>query len=180
MDSINRIIYVFIFFVSVVASGATVNLDRQAQVKAAFIFQFRNYVTWPEGHSANEPRSFLISIVGRDKGLLQELEKLAKEKKMNNRPIEVKLFESADRLPKSDIIVVGTRDLETLQGVARKTKGEHTLIVSQAEDFARKGAMINFFIEDERLRFEINLGAVKKADLQISSQLLNLAKLVIE
>jgi hypothetical protein len=171
---------VLLIFLGRTTFSAPIDLDRQAQVKAAFIFQFRNYVTWPEERGGKDAHNFIISIVGRDRVLLQELEILAKEKKMNNRQIEVKGVDAAERLIKSDIIVIATHDLETLLEIVRKTKGDHALIVSQAEEFARKGSMINFYIEDERLRFEINLSAVKKENLQISSQLLNLAKLVNE
>jgi len=157
-----------------------VDLSRQAQVEAAFIYQFRNYITWPDEAGAAETRDFIISIVGNEKILFQELEKLAKTKKMKNRSIEVHSTETISRLQKSDIVIVASKDPELLQDVVRKLKGERTLIVSHADDFAKKGSMINFFVEDDRLRFEINLSAIKKENLQISSQLLNLARLINE
>ncbi len=151
---------------------------QQAQVEAAFIYQFRNYITWPDEAEAAGSRDFVISVVGPESGLFQELEQLAKTKKMKNRSIEVRLVENVSKLSKSDIVIVGSSSLDLLQDVVRKVKGEHALIVSHAEDFAKKGAMINFFLEDDRLRFEINPSAIKKENLQVGSQLLNLARII--
>jgi hypothetical protein len=171
---------IVICFTDSLALGGPVDLIQQAQVEAAFIYQFRNYVTWPNETGTDDSRDFIISIVGNEKGLLQELEKLAKVKKMKNRSIAVRAVETVAKLSKSDIVIVGSNELELLQGVIRKVKGEHTLIVSHSSEFAKKGAMINFFLEDDRLRFEINLNAIKKENLQVGSQLLNLARVINE
>ena len=97
---------------------------------------------------------------------------------MKNRSIEVRAVETVAKLSKSDIVIVGSNDAEILQEVVRKVKGAHTLIVSHSSEFAKKGAMINFFVQDERLRFEINLNAIRKENLQVGSQLLNLARVI--
>jgi len=173
-----RFAFFFVYLLSVTALGGAVDSIQQAQVEAAFIYQFRNYITWPNESEADDSRHFVISIIGRENRLFQELEKLAKTKKMKNRLIEVRAVESVSKIPKSDIVIVGSSDVDLLQDVARKVKGEHTLLVSHAADFAKKGAMINFFLEDDRLRFEINPSAIKKEDLQVGSQLLNLARVI--
>jgi hypothetical protein len=71
-------------------------------------------------------------------------------------------------------------DAVVLRSVSAKLKGSASLIVAHARDFAKLGAMINFYLDDERLRFEINPAALKRENLQAGSQLLNLAKLVGE
>jgi hypothetical protein len=50
--------------------------------------------------------------------------------------------------------------------------------VADQEGFARAGGTANFFRADNRIRFEINPLAAKKAGLKISSRLLRLAKVV--
>jgi hypothetical protein len=52
------------------------------------------------------------------------------------------------------------------------------LAVGESEGFARNGGVINFFVEDKRLRFEINTDAASRARLKVSSRLLRLAVLI--
>ena len=52
------------------------------------------------------------------------------------------------------------------------------LVVGDSPGLAEKGAIINFVIEDNKVRFEVNPQAARQAHLQISSKLLRLAKLV--
>ena len=50
------------------------------------------------------------------------------------------------------------------------------LTVGQAGDFIRAGGILGFFLQDGRLRFEINPEAAQRVGLRISSRLLMLAK----
>jgi hypothetical protein len=51
--------------------------------------------------------------------------------------------------------------------------------VGESENFVQQGGMIGFFLEDNKVRFEINLDAAERARLKISARLLALAKTVI-
>jgi hypothetical protein len=51
------------------------------------------------------------------------------------------------------------------------------LTISEIEGFTQSGGIINFYIEESKIRFEINVGAAEKAGLKISSKLLKLAKI---
>ena len=62
--------------------------------------------------------------------------------------------------------------------VLNALNGASTLTVGESPNFARDGGMINFVLENQRVRFEINLGAAKRARLRISSKLLSLARIV--
>jgi hypothetical protein len=52
------------------------------------------------------------------------------------------------------------------------------LTVSEVEEFAARGGVINFVLVDNRVRFEINPGAAKRSGLKISSELLRLGRIV--
>ena len=57
-------------------------------------------------------------------------------------------------------------------------KGLPVLTIGEMPDFARRGGIINFIMEDNKVRFEVNVDAAKQADMNISSRLLALAKIV--
>jgi len=52
------------------------------------------------------------------------------------------------------------------------------LTVSDAPDFLKRGGMIKFVLDSNRVRFEINLAAAKTAGLNLSSELLRVATAV--
>jgi hypothetical protein len=52
------------------------------------------------------------------------------------------------------------------------------LIVGESQGFALRGAVVNFYVETNKIRFEINVDAALRHHLKISSKLLALAKIV--
>jgi len=54
------------------------------------------------------------------------------------------------------------------------------LIVGETDHFASHGGCIGFFIDSNKVRFEINVDAAKRAELDVSSQVLKLARIVKE
>jgi hypothetical protein len=67
---------------------------------------------------------------------------------------------------------------ERLKAVIAKAKGVLPVIITEQEGLARKGAVINFYLQEKRIRFEINPAAAKRAGVQISSKLLKIGKIV--
>lgn len=153
------------------SSEAGSHLDSTHKLETAFIFQFTNYIEWPE----TDAGPFVISLLGDD-GLLPDLEELAKKKLVKGREIIVLFARDPSQLKASHIIVVHTDDEELLRLAVKRNNG--ALIVSHSEGFAEKGAMINFFEDAERLRFEINRRAIEGQKLVVSSQLLKLARII--
>ena len=54
------------------------------------------------------------------------------------------------------------------------------LTVSDIDRFAERGGIINFYKENNKVRFKINLNAAERAGTKISSQLLRLGTIVRE
>jgi len=59
-------------------------------------------------------------------------------------------------------------------------KDSSVLTVSEMEQFARNRGMIQFIMQENRARFEINADAAKRAGLKISSKLLKLSRVVAD
>ncbi len=52
------------------------------------------------------------------------------------------------------------------------------LLVGEKSDFINRGGVINFFLEGDKLRFEVSIDNAQRRGVQISSRLLRLAKIV--
>ena len=151
--------------------------EREYQLKAAFLFNFIRYTTWPAKAFEREEDPIIVTIVGKDP-FEEQIDKLFKGKELNGRSIVIR---RSTKVPdKVDTHVVFATGLETedwvkLQKLFHKRS---TLIVGERLDVTKKGAQCNFFIEDGKVRFEINTDNLDIAQLRMSSQLLKLARIV--
>lgn len=164
---------VFLVLAGTFAPGA--DSAPEEKLKTAFIFQFAKYIEWPD---EKDETSFSISLVGASP-MWKFLQELAAEKRIREKPIELRNVTSVLDLPKSNVVILSAAEGESISQILRKTKGSHALTVGHGDGLAEKGVMINFFITEEgKLRFEINRAAAEAEGLVISSQLLKLAKII--
>jgi hypothetical protein len=146
------------------------------QLQAAYIYQFTNYIDWPN-ETSDSTQPFIIAILG-DSPVADELEKLAKVKQIKGRTIQVQKHVSLETLKKPQILVL-SREIPSERDVVLKfcaTKG--ILTISHSPEAAENGIMINFFTEEGKLRYEVNRKAFEKEKFRVSSQLLKLARIV--
>jgi hypothetical protein len=76
------------------------------------------------------------------------------------------------------ILFISSYEKRHIQEILKSIKGLNILTIGDTDGFARKGIVINFYTEGQKIRFEINLDAAKRANLTISSRLLSLARIV--
>ncbi len=149
-----------------------------AQVKAAFVFNFLKFVEWPAEARSRTPRSIHLCIIG-NRPLDGKLDLLA-GRNLSGRVINI--IQNAS--PASDtpchIAYIADTDTSFLKDLQRLAPGAPTLTVSDQRDFVDQGGMIELRIIDGKVRFDINLLATRAANLQLSSQLLQLANRVVQ
>ena len=147
------------------------------EIKAAFLFNFANFVEWPSKTPANDNSTFIIGICG-DNPFGDSLNKTVSGKTVNGRKIEIKYFKSSRDLKPCHILFVSTSEDNHLAKISNAAKDWHMLTVGETSNFTRNGGIIGFLVEDKKIKFEINTANAKKAELKISSKLLKLAKVV--
>lgn len=98
---------------------------------------------------------------------------------MGDRPFRVLHFKQPQEIQLCQVLFVGGAEKKILSAVIADVQGSSVLTVGESEHFVREGGMIGFCLEENRIRFEVNLETAQKARLRISSRLLALAKTVI-
>jgi len=101
-------------------------------------------------------------------------------KSVGGRKLEVSLLDMDADTRKCAMLFIATPAEKHLERIAALARGRGMLTLGDTPGFAQRGAMVNFFPEDGKIRFEINVGASRRAGLKISSQLLKLARIVEE
>lgn len=165
-----------LFLLTPAARGAPQSAS-EYEVKAEFLHRFSQFVAWPSEAFASEDAPLVIGVLGRDP-FGARLEAVVADARAAGRPYAVRRFKTADELAPCHILFIPASEEPRLGWVLEKLKGTPTLTVGETRGFARRGGAINFLLEGDRLRFEINATAAEAAGLKVSSQLLKLAKAV--
>jgi hypothetical protein len=152
--------------------------SREYVIKAAYLYQFGRYVQWPANAFPDEKAPLVIGVLGPDP-FGNVLEGIARTKKIENRPIMLRRFATmAEYKPCNILFVTSAVSEEERKAAIKKARKSPVLLVGEAPGFAEEGGTINFFLEGNKIRFEINTEVAKQDQLKISSKLLSLAKIV--
>jgi len=171
---------------------------RERKIKAAFLYNFINFIEWPKEKMSENDAPVLIGIVGPKKHA--EVYNPIMDKKVKGKDIIVNFFsdfckkakngkrntskwdESIEHLKKCHIVFVSNCEImskDDLAELLEELKGMSVLTAGEQESFLADGGIINFVKDDKKVRFEINLDAAKKNNLEMRSKLLKLARRVI-
>jgi len=147
--------------------------DAEYGVKAAFLYNFAKFVDWPP--SAFPERRFNLCILGDDPfGHL--LDDIVANDSVGGRPIAVQRVARLADLPSCHLLFLGRLERERRREALAALRGTAVLTVGDADGFLADGGMVNFFLEDNKVRFEVNRAAVDKSPLKMSSKLLRVAR----
>jgi len=161
-------------FLSVVTSAHALTPAGEYEVKAAFLVNFAGFVRWPGAAFANAASPFVVCVAGEDPfGAAFEP---FKQNKVAGRSLDVRSLDSSSAVPGNcHILFVAGSETPRLSGILGALRTTPVLTVSDLEDFAVDGGMIQFYLRDEKVRFEINQQAAEAAGLKIDARLLKLS-----
>jgi len=146
------------------------------QMKAGYIGKFANYIDW-SGHSEDyNSEFFIISIIGNSP-IEQALRDFYMNQKINDKPVKILSINDITLISKINILFIAPDNEQNLDQIIRKTEFKPILTVSDASGFSQYGVLINFYIDNNTIRFEINKTMVEKADLEMNSLLYRVAKI---
>jgi hypothetical protein len=141
------------------------------RIKAAFLYNFTSFVTWPETLAGQT--GFTLCVFGNDPfGAL--LDKLA-GKPVNNTKLVVRRLESLALLDQCQLVFISEISSDRVDAALAMLHRLPVLTVSDMHGFTELGGIIEFRIIENKVRFDINLNAAESAGLSISSKLLSLA-----
>jgi hypothetical protein len=147
------------------------------QVKAVFLLNFLKYVEWPAAAHSTTNSPFKIVQAGEDR-FAPDFGAFVKSKAIDGRAVTLKRSGAADDWQRCHILFVSGSEKRNVRNILSAVKGRPVLTVGESDNFIAEGGMINFVMKDNKVRLHINLVAVEKAGLKISSRLLGVADVV--
>jgi hypothetical protein len=145
-------------------------------LKAAMLSKFVKLVSWPEERLADKA-TLVIAVLGEDP-FGERLEQIFGKRKEDERKVKIRRVARVEELVEVHVVFVPRTEAERIKDLVAKTKQAGVLLVGESEGFAARGVAINFYTEEDKVRFEINPEAAKRQKLKISSDLLKLARIV--
>ena len=145
------------------------------QVKAAFLYNFAKFVDWPGDAFGNSNAPLVVGVIGDDP-FGGALDQAINGKTINGRPLVVRRLRLGQDLRSCHILFISSSERQRLPQIIQSLRGASVLTVGDMGQFNQQGGIINFILEANKVRFEINSRAADQARLKISSKLLSLAK----
>lgn len=144
------------------------------KIKAAFIFNFLKSIEWRAG--VHTEGKLAICIIGANPfgGVMENLS----GKTIAANELVVRHFDSYRDVNTKEchVIFISPSEKGNLDDILKTLAGPNVLTISDTDGFGKRGVMINFYMSKNKVRFEINLKAAKRAGVKISSKLLRLGK----
>ena len=147
------------------------------EVKAAYLYNIVNFVTWPPDAFQNATDPVRVCIYGADPfGPL--LDRSIQGTVAGQRPMQAVRVDDAEGLTRCHLIFLPAGNTDRIDQAVRLSAQRPILTVGEAPDFLRRGGMIAFVIDGGRVRFDVNQAMAASHGLSLSSRLLQVARTV--
>ena len=164
----------------VLFAASTLSADQpkpsEYQVEAVYLLNFAKFVEWPaQAASAEEP--FNICVLGQYP-FGAALDKTVAGESIDGRKVVVRRFSKPQETLSCRILFISLSEEARLAEILKTLDKASILTVSNVPKFSQHGGMIQFVVEANKIRFEVNLTSAERARLTLSSELLKVATAV--
>jgi len=147
----------------------------ESQVKALFVMNFAKLTEWP-ADSHPDVHTFTIAIVGKMPPAT--FINVLKGQTVHGESVTVRHVDNVRQAKDSQLLYISDSERQHMSEIIKESGQYALLTVSDMAGFCEAGGMIGMVPVQKRLSFEVNLAAVRKARLSVSSQLLKLARVI--
>ncbi len=163
-----RFFYIIIYLV--LNTSVAPKYDVNAKIKALYMYNFAKYIEWPSSYKTGD---FVIGVVG-ETPVYQNLQAMAKVKKVFNQSIKIVKYSSASEVQKCHMLLLPTAMTSKVSECSSKIKASSTLLVTEKPGVGTRSG-INFVVVNQKQKFELNKGNISSHNLTVSGNLLKLA-----
>jgi len=164
-------------FLALPCTSVAYALDREYVIKAVFLYNFLNYIKWPDTQNISGIPKVKLCIVGRDPfgSALTAL----KKKVSANWDLEIAHIAIDQPLPEPSCRIVFISHLEPKHITINKSLSSvGVLTVSDIEGFAKNTGIIELVKRKDKIKLIINADRLKQAKLNASSKLMKISEIV--
>jgi hypothetical protein len=161
------------------SAQADSGVSKEYQVKAAFLFNFSMFAEWPASAFPQTNSPICVGILGTNP-FGDALAQVVEGGSIKGRRLEIKAFRRVEDVKGCHLLFISGSEEAQIPKILSALAGAGVLTVGESEGFCTSGGIINLYLQDKKVRFEINPAAARQAGIRISAQLLHLGKIVGE
>jgi len=158
-------------------SPAHAATSREYQIKAACLLNFAQFIEWPAAAFAKPDSPIIVGVLGDDP-FGDALESTFRDESIHGRPLVVRRSRELDDLKSCHLLFISKSEKSRLTEILSGSGDTTAVTVGEIDEFAQRGGIINFYIDNAKIRFEVNPDAAQRKGLKIGSQLLKRARIV--
>lgn len=147
------------------------------QVEAALLLNFAEFIQWPANTFPNPKSPLVVGLIGDDP-FGSVLDNTFAGSKIDGHPIVVRRVRLIDDLKTCQMVFISRSEKDRLGEILSSLDTLPIVTVSEIDGFCWRGGIINFYISDNRVRFEVNLAVARKVHLKLRAELLSRAKII--
>jgi hypothetical protein len=148
------------------------------ELKAAMLYNLTRFVEWPPSAYPDRQAPIILCILGQDPFGTSLTSIVSEQKASGGKAVEIRHIANDAGVRGCHVAYISSSERKSIAQTLSALKGSSVLTVGEMTQFAARGGMIQFSLEEKQVRFEINLEAASEANLKISSRLLMLARIV--
>jgi hypothetical protein len=164
-------------FVTASAAVPTNTFNEEYQLKAVFLYNFLQFVDWPTNSFADAHSPFYICVLGDDP-FGPELDQVMADERLEGRPIVIERHKEVADTTHCHLVFVAQDSQARRQHSIATLQKKSVLTVSDTENFANEGGVIELDVQNNHIKLLVNLQAANEAQLRVSSKLLRKAQIV--
>lgn len=146
------------------------------RLKAVFIQNFATATRWPAGTFADTNAPFVIGLLDA-KPLQAPLSEAFRNLKLHGHPVDLRVLKASNEAKACQLVFVGRREAAGLRDACAAVSGQPVLVITEQPDALTAGSILNFWqTDDDSMRFEFNSQAMKRARLEVSADVIELAQ----
>ncbi len=147
-------------------------------MKAVAMEQLSRFIEWPSGVLHDDlSKPFIITVLGKNPfGTF--LEEAYEYHKIKDREVEIQYIRTIDDLKDCHILFVSSSEKGHVDSIVSAIKGKPVLMVGDTRGYAEAGILVNFSIQSNKIRFEINEKGLDNAGFKVSFLLIKVAKII--
>lgn len=150
----------------------------EPSLKAAYLLNFARFTTW--GADALPPAAKLSACVLNDESVRDALARHVRGQLLSGREVDVLRVQADGSLRSCHLLYLSALSQAQFAAVVKGIGGAPVLTVSELDGFARKGGIVHIFVQNGKIKFNIDNGLARRSALELSSRLLALAENVYE
>lgn len=147
------------------------------QVKAAFLYNFAKFVEWPAGTFKGAGDSVIFCVLGNDP-FGESLDDVVRGESLDGRRLVVHRTRDVSKAADCHVVFIARSERDRQETILGSLYRRGALTVGETDTFLAAGGIIGFVLDQNKVRFDVNIAAAERSGLKLSSRLLRLARTV--